>query len=104
MTQAPFHALIYIDRDGAGERRAALRSVHLSYLRDHASDLKAAGPLLDANGSPCGSLLIFQTEFPQALEALASHDPYVTGGVIETVKVARWSISVWALNSSPLQG
>lgn len=80
-------AMIYLDYPDAFERRAALRPAHLAYLAEHAKDLKAAGPLLDAQGRPCGSLLVFETHDLAALEALAAGDPYVTEQIVETVRV-----------------
>lgn len=103
MSGAPLHAVIYLDRPGAGDARAALRPAHLSYLADHLEGLKAAGPLLDAGGAPCGSLLVFQATDSAALEQLASGDPYVAGGVIETVRVLRWDLALWTLTGSPLE-
>ena len=93
----PLHALIYLDYPEAFERRAALRPAHLAYLAEHAEALKAAGPLLDAQGRPSGSLLIFETDHPGAIEALAKSDPYVVDKVVETVRVLQWSLAVWAL-------
>jgi uncharacterized protein len=71
------------------ERRAAHRAVHLAHARDaHArGELVLAGALADPVD---GAVLLFQGPTPEAAEAFARADPYVTNGL-----VTRWHVREW---------
>jgi uncharacterized protein len=51
-------AIICRDRAGALETRAATRPKHLDYIDRHRDAMVIAGPMLDAQGDPIGSLLV----------------------------------------------
>jgi uncharacterized protein YciI len=78
---------VLIGRDGA--RGAALRARHReAHLRNlaplaAAGGVPYAGPLLDAAGAPCGSVIVFEADDLDAARRFAAGDPYVVEGVFE---------------------
>ena len=77
-------AMICTDRPASLELRMATRPAHLAYLEGAAAQLVQAGPLLDAEGRPGGSLLIIDVADRAAAEAFAAADPYAKAGLFES--------------------
>ena len=77
-------ALICTDRPASLELRMATRPTHLAYLEQYAEKLVQAGPLLDTEGRPCGSLLLVDVEDRAAAEGFAAADPYAKAGLFES--------------------
>ena len=77
----------YVGRDGSEgrARRPGARPRHLSHLER--LDVRFAGPLLDADGAPCGSLIVFEAASFAEASRLANADPYLEAGVFERVEV-----------------
>ena len=75
------------DRPGALATRLEVRPTHLAYLDTHAASLRLAGPVLDAEGNPNGSLLVVDVADRAAAEALTAGDPYAKAGVFESVTI-----------------
>ena len=80
-------ALICTDRPASLELRMATRPAHLTYLEQAAETLVQAGPLLDAEGRPGGSLLIIDVADRAAAEAFAAADPYARAGLFESTVI-----------------
>jgi uncharacterized protein len=78
--------------------RLDTRPTHLDHLNELNARglLKLAGPLLDDDGKPNGSLLIFETEAREDARALAESDPYARAGLFESVEVTPWN---WVFNA-----
>ncbi|MFC4167541.1 YciI family protein [Teichococcus aestuarii] len=74
-------AIVAEDKPGALELRLATRPTHLEYLDSQVEKLVQAGPVLDAEGKPCGSVLIVEAEDQAAAEAFAAADPYAQAGL-----------------------
>lgn len=77
-----FHGL---DRPGSHQRRAELRSAHVDYHARRRNPV--GGPLLDAQGQPCGTMFIFEADDIAHAEATAQADPYLVGDLFRT-----WSV------------
>jgi uncharacterized protein YciI len=75
------------DRPGALATRLEVRPTHLAYLDSHAAAIALAGPVLDAEGNPNGSLIVVDVPDRAAAEALAAGDPYAQAGVFESVTI-----------------
>jgi uncharacterized protein len=86
-TSMPLFVLHCHDKPGALELRLGNRPAHLAYLRGLDAQLRLAGPLLDAGGSPIGSLLIVDVADLAAAQAIASGDPYVHAGLFQSVEI-----------------
>ncbi len=82
-------ALIARDRAGALETRMANRPAHLEYV-DRTGKVVTAGPLLDADDKPCGSLIILEVESMSEARAWADADPYALAGLFDSVELHAW--------------
>ena len=82
---------VYQGNDGARglALRKTVRERHLAHLQGlvEAGKVRFAGPLLDAEGAPCGSLVVFEADDLAAARATAESDPYLLEGVFEEVIV-----------------
>lgn len=80
-------AIICADKPGRLETRLAVRATHLSYLDRYVDKLVHAGPLLDTEGRPCGSLLIVDVTDRAQAEGFAASDPYAGVDLFESVVI-----------------
>ena len=67
------------------------RPAHVEYLKSFASQLFAAGPLLDDDGNMCGSVVIIELEDKTAAQVFAAGDPYAKAGLFDQVTIDRWN-------------
>ena len=90
-------ALLCKDKPGHLNVRMETRPTHLDYLNGLNAEgtLKIAGPFLDDDGKPCGSLIIVEAESKEAARALADADPYAKAGLFESVDVKAYN---WVFN------
>jgi len=82
-------ALIARDKPGALETRKANRDAHLAYI-DETGVVAQAGPLLDADGEMCGSLVILDVADMAAAQGWADNDPYAKAGLFASVELIPW--------------
>jgi uncharacterized protein YciI len=85
----PLFAMIGRDGPRGLELRKLHRDAHLAGLArlDAAGRIRHAGPLRDAAGQPCGSLVVFEADSLEAARAQAAADPYVVEGVFASHEV-----------------
>jgi hypothetical protein len=85
----PLYAMIGHDGPRGAELRKLHRGAHLEGIdRLVAEDrVEHAGPLLDENGAPLGSLVLFEAASLDEARAIAAADPYVREGIFE-----RWQV------------
>ncbi|MBV9755585.1 MAG: YciI family protein [Alphaproteobacteria bacterium] len=76
--------LFCTDRPGGLETRLATRPTHLAYLETYRDKILFAGPALDPDGRPCGSLLIIEVADRAEAEGFAEGDPYAKAGLFES--------------------
>jgi uncharacterized protein YciI len=78
---------VIIGRDGPQSRelRPKLRPAHLEHLGtfDREGKIVLAGPLTDGTGS----LIVIEAENEAAAREVAGCDPYLVGGVFESVEI-----------------
>lgn len=86
----PHFAIHCIDKPDSGELRAATRAEHLAYIDGVADQVLVAGPLLDLEGKPMGSLLIIDFAERKEAVAFAAADPYALAGLFASVAVTAW--------------
>lgn len=91
------YALYCTDKPGHLQVRLDTRPAHVDYLNDLNAKgvLKMAGPFLDGDGKPCGSLVILETEDLSGAEALAAADPYARAGLFQSVEIRPFN---WVFN------
>ncbi|KGM47128.1 YciI family protein [Pseudooceanicola atlanticus] len=82
-------ALMAHDKPGALDIRKANRDAHLAYI-DETGVVTQAGPLLDANGDMCGSLVILDVADAAAAQGWADNDPYAKAGLFADVTLTPW--------------
>ena len=93
-----YFALICTDKPGHLQVRMDTRPAHVDFLNglNAKGALKLAGPTLDADGKPNGSLVILETESIEAARAIAADDPYAKAGLFADVAVRPWN---WVFNA-----
>ena len=80
-------ALICTDKPDRLEARLAARDSHLAYLERYIEKVVHAGPLLDTDGRPCGSLLVIDVADRAAAEGFAASDPYAMVELFESTVI-----------------
>ncbi|MBW2291661.1 MAG: hypothetical protein JRG89_19375 [Deltaproteobacteria bacterium] len=82
---------VYRGRDSERglELRKQHREKHLAHLSglDEAGRIRFAGPLIDEQQNPCGSLIVLEAESLAAAREIAENDPYLLEGIFESVEV-----------------
>jgi len=87
--------IICLDKRNGLERRMSVREAHMAYVRAQPPGfIKLAGPFLDARGEMCGSMFIFEAEGREAIDAYLAKDPYLLGGVFDSVDVRPWRVTI----------
>ena len=89
-------AIIADDKPDGLDHRLAVRPAHLEHLRTLGEKLVFAGPFLDDDEKPKGSLMVIEAPSQQAAEALARQDPFVAQGVFARYEIRRWH---WGINN-----
>jgi len=93
MSEARHFAIWATDRPGMAAERARVREVHRARLREGAPGrLKVVlgGPTTDEAGAMNGSLLVVEAHDIAAVREFLAGDPYVLGGVYDTVEIRPW--------------
>jgi uncharacterized protein YciI len=78
------HAL---DKPDHGHVRKANMDAHVAYLRTRPIKLVLAGPLLDADGAPVGSMFVVEAEDLAQVTRFTQQDPYTKAGLFGAVQI-----------------
>jgi len=91
-------AFVCKDKPGHLNVRMEARPAHVEHLNKLNAEgtLKMAGPFLDADGKPNGSLVIVNAETIEAAKAIADADPYTKAGLFESVEIKPFN---WVFNN-----
>ena len=65
-----------IDKPNSLEKRLATRDEHIKYLEKFENKIITAGPLIDKDGNPYGSLLILNFDENNEVNSFLRDDPY----------------------------
>jgi uncharacterized protein YciI len=79
-----------LDKKNSIGLRLSIRQLHLNYLKSLGSDLLVAGPLLDSNDNPKGSVLILNFKNIEELNEFLNNDPYKKANLFEEIKVEKF--------------
>lgn len=90
MTQ---HFLIQYRQTGSNDLREEKRGEHIAYRKGLGAALALAGPLLDEEGRPVGSVIILGAEDRGAAERIATGDPFVAAGLLELESIQAMRIA-----------
>ena len=82
-------ALMAHDKPGALQTRLDTRDAHVAYLKD-TGVVTQAGPLLNAEGEMCGSLVILDVLDMAAAQAWADQDPYKLADLFASTTLIEW--------------
>ena len=90
-------AFLCQDKPGALQLRIDTRPAHIEFLDGLNKDgtLAFAGPFLDADGKPNGSLVVVKAETIEEAKALSAADPYAKAGLFASVDIKAWN---WTYN------
>ncbi len=90
-------ALICKDKPGSLQLRMDTRPPHVAFLESLNGEgkLAFAGPFLNAEGKPDGSLVVVEAPDLAAAQALSAADPYAKAGLFESVEIRQWN---WTFN------
>jgi hypothetical protein len=85
----PLYAFIGYDGPRGAELRKLHRPAHIERIDALVGEdrIRHAGPLLDEDGAPIGSLILFEAETLDEARRIAAGDPYVTEGIFERHEV-----------------
>jgi hypothetical protein len=91
-------AFICKDKPDHLQLRLDVRPDHVAFLNglNDAGALKFAGPFLDDDGKPCGSLVVVEAKDRQAAGDIAANDPYAKAGLFEAIEIRPWN---WVFNN-----
>lgn len=78
------------DRPDGMADRIAHRTAHRAHYSNLGDDLVLAGPYLDDDGEPIGSMIVVRMPDEDAARAHMDADPYVVNKVFATVELSRW--------------
>jgi uncharacterized protein YciI len=70
--------------------RLANRDAHLRYLEDFSAQVVMAGPYLNADDQPIGSMLIMKFPDEAAAGSFSENDPYALASLFQSVSVRPW--------------
>jgi uncharacterized protein len=90
-------ALICKDKPGSLQVRLDTRPEHVAFLErlNGEKKLAFAGPFLDADGKPNGSLVVVEAPDLAGAKVLSAADPYAKAGLFESVEIRPWN---WTFN------
>jgi len=74
--------LIQYRQSGDTALREQKRCEHIAYRKGLGAALPLAGPLLDDNGAPNGSVIILAAEDRNTALHIATNDPFVKAGLL----------------------
>lgn len=74
--------------------RARARADHIAYFGTIQSKVVHAGPMLDAEGTTLGSLIILEAADRAEVERIAAADPYAQAGVYASTQIYRHRLSI----------
>ena len=88
---------VHKDKPGSLQVRLDTRPEHIAFLEGLNGDKKLAfaGPFLDAEGKPNGSLVVVEAPDLAGAQALSAADPYAKAGLFDSVEIRQWN---WTFN------
>lgn len=92
--------LLCRDKPGALDLRKATRSDHLHYVSEAKNigiEVLIAGPILNEDDAPAGSLFILNAASKNDVERFNQSDPYTKAGLFGEVEIRPYAIVTGAL-------
>lgn len=79
--------------------RAQLRAHHLEYIERNKHRVALAGPFLDDQRQPVGSLYLLAVDSEKQARSFIASDPYGAGDLFDSVTVRRWRLVIDNIHS-----
>ena len=85
------YVVVFADNEERAGKRAEFMKEHLAFLRAHAKQISAAGPMKDAEtGLPTGGLWLVSAEAREDVVGLVKADPFWPTGLRKSYKILEW--------------
>ena len=79
-----------LDRKNSLSLRLETREEHIKYLKKIGRKLVLAGPILDKNNNPKGTVLILDYKDENTVKEFLKNDPYNVRDLFESVKIIKF--------------
>lgn len=79
--------LIAHDRTDGLPIRKQTRPDHIAYLTEIAGNIVFAGPMIDDESNPCGSMIVYEAPDRAMAETLIANDPYSRANLFASVEI-----------------
>lgn len=93
----PNFILICRDKPNSLDLRMDTRPAHLDYFAAYGPRALLAGPMLDDNDKPNGSILIIEADDHAEAQKFAENDPYAKAGLFESTEIQPMKLAAGAL-------
>ncbi|MBX3583911.1 MAG: hypothetical protein KF810_18645 [Rhizobiaceae bacterium] len=92
------YALICKDKPDHLQVRMDNRPAHVEFLKKLNAEgtLKFAGPFLNDDEKPYGSLVVIEADNKMEAAKIGAEDPYAKAGLFESVRIRAWN---WVFNN-----
>lgn len=91
-----YYVVLCQDKTDSQNLRLETRPRHLNYLKSLAAKLKFAGPFVDGQGQPTGTMLVVEAESEAEAQKIAENDPYAQAGLFSSWEIKCWN---WTINN-----
>ena len=78
------------DKENSIDLRLSTREEHIKYLKKIKKKLILAGPILDKNDNPVGTVLILDFDNLNAVKKFLNEDPYSKVDLFNDIKIVRF--------------
>ena len=78
------------DKENSIDLRLSTREEHIKYLKKLKKKLILAGPILDKNNNPVGTVLIVDFDNLNAVKKFLNEDPYSKVNLFNDIKIVRF--------------
>lgn len=86
------YLIVCRDNDNSLSKRLKNRCNHLEYLKSLGKKLILAGPILDKQGNPCGSILVLSITDRGDVDTFIKNDPYSKVNLFSKIEIINFKI------------
>lgn len=97
----PQFILICRDKPDSVDLRLKTRPSHLDYAAAHSELVLLAGPMLNDDGAPIGSMFLVETESEAAAKNFIDNDPYAKASLFADIEIKPFNVAFGSLVPKP---
>ena len=86
------YLIVCRDNENSLNKRLNNRSNHLEYIKSLGKKLILAGPILDKQGNPCGSILVINFTNRKDVNLFIKNDPYSKVNLFSKIEIINFKI------------